>query len=228
VEQTQEFAWSPGGSLRNLCRIAGASLMVAGVLYVWAFMAEFVLPPPGLTTESLLQYIAEYRSFFVVSYALFTAANSLSVVGALGIYAVTRAAEKSFAVLGSGLLVVGFAVTLLSSTAPALLTLSAAFTASAGDPVSQQALAIAAEAVTSGNNPLVGSSFIGVGVIFVSLAMTRGAFAKWLPYLGFFVGALNIVRGLPPLAGYTLVTALFVAVSAVWIFGVGRAVYRSA
>ena len=228
MEQTQEFAWSPGGSLRNLCRIAGASLMVAGVLYVWAFMAEFVLPPPGLTTESLLQYIAEYRSFFVVSYALFTAANSLSVVGALGIYAVTRAAEKSFAVLGSGLLVVGFAVTLLSSTAPALLTLSAAFTASAGDPVSQQALAIAAEAVTAGNNPLVGSSFIGVGVIFVSLAMTRGSFAKWLPYLGFFVGALNIVRGLPPLAGYTLVTALFVAVSAVWIFGVGRAVYRSA
>jgi len=227
VEQTQESLWSPGGPLKNLYRIAGASLMVAGVLYVWAFMAEFVLPPPGLTTGSLLQYIAEYRPFFVVSYALFTIANSLSVVGALGIYVLTRAAEKSFAVLGAGLLVVGFTVTLVSSTAPALLTLSAAFSAST-DPVSQQALAIAAEAVVAGNNALVGSSFIGMGVIFVSLAMTRGAFEKWLPYLGFFVGALNIVRGIPPLAGYTLVTALFVAVSAIWMFGVGRKVYRSA
>lgn len=227
MEQTQEFAWSPGGSLKNLYRIAGASLMVAAVLYVWAFMAEFVLPPPGLTTESLLQYIAEYRSFYVVSYALFTAANSLSVVGALGVYAVTRVAERSYAVLGAGLLVVGFTLTLLSSTAPALLSLSASFSAST-DVVSQQALAIAAAAVTAGNNPLVGSSFIGVGVIFVSLAMTRGAFERWLPYLGFFVGALNIVRGLPPLAGYTLVTALFVAASSIWIFGVGRRVYKEA
>jgi Domain of unknown function (DUF4386) len=228
VEQTPEFAWGPGGSLRNLYRIAGASLMVAAVLYVWAFAAEVVLPPPGLSTESLLQYIAEYRSYYVASYVLFTVANSLSVVGAFGIYAVTRVAEKSFAVLGAGLLLVGFIVTLLSSTTPGLLALSAAFSASAGDPVSQQALAIAAEAVAAGNNPFVGSSFIGMGVILVSAAMTRGAFARWLPYLGFFVGALNIVRVLPSLAGYTLVTALFVAVSSVWIFGVGRRVYKEA
>lgn len=32
--------------------------MVAGVLYVWAFVAEFILPAPGpQTTEILLQYI---------------------------------------------------------------------------------------------------------------------------------------------------------------------------
>lgn len=228
MEQTQGSAWGPGGSLRNLYLIAGASLMVAGVLYVWAFVAEFVLPPPGLTTESLLQYIAEYRSFFVVSYALFTVANSLSVVGTLGIYMVSRAAEKSFAILGAALLAVGFTVTLLSSTQPALLTLSAAYSAATGDVVSQQALAIAAEAVAAGNNPLVASSFIGVGVIFVSLAMAKGPFARWLPYLGFIVGALNIVRELPSLAGYSLVTALFVALSSIWIFGVGRRVYKQA
>ena len=228
MEPTQDFAWSPGGSLKNLYRIAGASLMVAAVLYIWAFMAEFVLPLPGLTTESLLQYIAEYRSFFVVSYALFTVANSLSVVGALGIYVVTRVAEKSFAILGAGLLVVGFTVTLLSSTQPALLALSAAYSAAPTDVASLQALAIAAEAVTAGNNPLLASSFIGVGVIFVSLAMAKGRFEKWLPYLGFFVGALNIVRELPSLASYSLVTPLFVGVSSVWIFGVGRRVYKQA
>jgi hypothetical protein len=56
--------------------------------------------------------------------------------------------------------------------------------------------------------------------------MMKGAFKKWLPYLGLFVGALNIVRGLPFLAGFSLVTALFVGVSSVWIFGVGRRIYK--
>lgn len=202
--------------------------MVAGVLYVWAFVAEFILPAPGpQTTEILLQYIASYRSFFVISYALFTAANSLSIIGAMGIYFVTRAADRSFAILGSLTLVVGFTVTLLSSTAPALLTLSAAYSATT-NVVNRQALAIAAEAVSATNNPLIASSLIGVGVIFVSLAMMRGVFEKGLPYLGLFVGALNMVRGLPFLAGYSLVTALFVAVSSVWIFWVGRRVYKEA
>ncbi|HVB95039.1 MAG TPA: hypothetical protein VND41_00370 [Nitrososphaerales archaeon] len=226
MQQTQDLAaWTSGRSLKNLRRIAGASLMLAGVLFVWAFVAQFILPPPGLTTESLLQYIAEYRSFFIISYALFTAANSLSIVGALGIYVVTRVWDRSYAILGGGTLVVGFTVVLLSSTAPALIKLSDAYSASA-DVVNQQALAIAAEAVASTNNPLVASSFIGVGVIFVSLAMLKGVYGKGLPYLGFFVGALNIVRGLPPLAAYSLVTATFVAVSSVWICWVGRRIYR--
>jgi hypothetical protein len=227
VQQTQDLAaWTSGRSLKNLRRIAGASLMLAGVLFVWAFVAQYILPAPGLTTESLLQYIGEYRSFFIVSYALFTAANSLSIVGALGIYAVTRVWDRSYATLGAGTLVVGFTAVLLSSTAPALITLSDAYTAAAGNVVDQQALAIAAEAVTSTNNPLIASSFIGVGVIFVSLAMMKGVYGKGLPYLGFFVGALNIVRGLPPLAGYSLVTATFVGVSSVWISWLGRRIYK--
>ena len=226
MQQTQDLAdWTSGRSLRNLRRIAGASLMLAGVLYVWAFVAQFILPAPGLTTASLLQYIAEYRPFFIISYVLFTVANSLSIIGALGIYVVTRVWDRSYAILGAGTLVVGFTVTLLSSTAPALIRLSDVYSAST-DVVNQQALAIAAEAVASTNNPLVASSFIGVGVIFVSLAMMRGVYGKGVPYLGFFVGALNIVRGLPPLAGYSLVTATFVAVSSVWICWVGRRIYR--
>jgi hypothetical protein len=218
VQQTQDLAaWNSGQSLKNLRRIAGASLMLAGVLYVWAFVAEYILPAPGFATAGLLQYIAQYRSFFIISYVLFTVANSLSIVGALGVYVVTRAT-----------LVVGFTVTLVSSTAPALIKLSDAYSTAyaAGSVADQQVLAIAAEAVTSTNNPLVASSFIGVGVIFVSLAMMKGAFKKWLPYLGLFVGALNIVRGLPFLAGFSLVTALFVGVSSVWIFGVGRRIYK--
>jgi hypothetical protein len=227
VQQTQDVAaWTSGRSLKTLRRISGASLMLAGVLFVWAFVAQYILPAPGPTTESLLAYIAEYRSFFIVSYALFTAANSLSIVGAMGIYAVTRVWERSYATLGAGLLVVGFVVVLVSSTAPALITLSDAYAAAAGNPVDQQALAIAAEAVSSTNNPLVASSLIGVGVIFVSLAMMRGVWGKGLPYLGFFVGALNIVRGIPPLGGYSSVTALFVAVSSVWIFWMGRRTYK--
>jgi len=227
VQQTQDVAaWTSGRSLKNLRRIAGASLMVAGVLFVWAFVAQYILPPPGFTTESLLAYVAEYRSYYILSYALFTASNSLSIVGAMGIYVVTRVWDRSYATLGAGTLVVGFVIVLVSSTAPALIELSYAYSAAAGSVVDQQALAIAAEAVASTDNPLVASSFIGVGVIFVSLALMRGVYGKSLAYLGLFVGALNIVRGVPPLAAYSIVTAFFVAVSSIWIFWLGRGIYK--
>jgi hypothetical protein len=228
VEAEYTAFWSPGQSLAKLCRIGGASLMLAGVLYVWAFAAEYILPPPGFgTTETLLGYVATYRPFFIASYVLFTVANSLSIVGALAIYATTRALDKSYAMLGAVALVIGFVVTLLSSTAPALLTLSAAYSATSS-VVDQQALAIAAEAVTAGNDPLVAATFIGVGVIFVSLAMRSGRFGRSLVYLGLFVGAFNVFRALPVIYEYSLVTLLFVAVSSVWIFAVGRKIYGMA
>jgi hypothetical protein len=77
------------------------------------------------------------------------------------------------------------------------------------------------------NNPLVASAFIGVGVIFVSLAMRKAPFGRGLAYLGVVVGAINIVRALPFFAGHPFTTGVaFVAVSSAWIFGVGYKVYR--
>jgi hypothetical protein len=230
VEQPWDGAASYSGqSLEKLFRIAGASLMVAGVLYVWAFVAEFILPVPTLySAAGLLQFIASYRSFFVISYALFTAANSLSIVGALGIYAATRAHHRSYAVLGAGTLTVGLFATLLSSTAPALIKLSDGYSVAA-TAAEQQAFEAAALAVSATNNPLIASMLIGVGVIFVSLAMMAGPFGRGLAYLGLVVGTLNIVRALPFFAGYPFLTGIvFVSVSSVWIVGVGRKVYRQA
>lgn len=229
-QQPQNVAVSNlGQSLVNLYRIAGASLMVAAVLYVWAFVAQLLLPVPSINSaDGLLQYIASYRSFFVLSYALFTAANSLSIVGALGIYALTRVQNRSYAILGAGTLTVGLIVALLSSTAPALIRLSDGYSASAtaGD---QQAFATAVLAVSATNDPLIASAFLGVGVIFVSLAMMTGPFGRGLAYLGLVVGSLNIVRALPFFAGYSFLTGIvFVSVSSVWIFGVGYRVYRRA
>jgi hypothetical protein len=226
VEQ-RASGWGTGYSLRKLCMIGGASLMLAGVLYVWAFIAQYILPPAGFTTSSLLQYIEQYRPYFVISYVLFTVANSLSIVGALAIYMTTRVLDRSYAVLGAGSLVVGFAATLISSTSPALINLSDAYAADSS-VANQQALAIAAEAVSAGSNPLIAATFIGVGVVFVSLAMRTGVFGRRLAYLGLFVGALNVARALPGLSGYSDLTLFFVAVSSVWIFAVGRTIYRLA
>ncbi len=218
----------PGQSLGGLLKISGASLMVSSVLYVWAFVAEFILPSPGFgSVGALLQYIATYRSFFVLSYALFTFANGLSVVGALGIYAATRERSASFAALGGATLVVGLVSAILTNTTPALIRLSDGY-ASAFSPADQQAYATAALALSANNNMLVPSSFIGVGVLFLSLAMTKGSFERPLAYLGLVVGTLNIVRYLPYIADYPLLTgAVFVAISSVWIFGVGRRIYKS-
>ncbi len=214
--------------LKRLFKITGASFMAAGVLYIWAFVAEFLLPVPNLySPDAALQFIASYRTYFVLSYALFTTANALSIVGAIGIYAATRMQDKSYAMLGGATLIIGLVVTLTSSTAPALIKLSDGYSASA-TAAEQQAFAIAALAVNAGNNPLIASAFIGVGVIFVSLAMMAGPSGRWLAYLGLVVGTLNIIRALPFLADYPFLTgAVFVAVSSVWILGLGRRVYRT-
>jgi hypothetical protein len=203
--------------------------MLAGILYVWAFVAELLVPVPSLNSAAgLLQFFASYRSFFVLSYALFTAANALSIVGVFGIYAVVRTLNRSYAALGAGTLTIGLVVELLSSTTPALIALSDGYSASGG-AADQQAFATAALAVSATNNPLIASAFIGVGVIFVSFAMVRGPFGRGLAYLGVVVGAFNIVRALPFLAGYAFLMGLvFVGVSSFWIFGVGRVVYKEA
>ena len=228
MEQQPQYgaASEPGQSLKNLYRIAGASFMLASVLYVWAFVAELLLPVPSLSSAAgLLRFIATYRSYFVLSYAFFTAANSLSIVGVFGIYAVTRVLSRSYATLGAGTMTIGLVATLLSSTAPALITLSDGYSA-ASSVADQQAFANAALAVSATNNPIIASAFIGVGVILVSLALTR-SFGKVLASLGLVVGTLNIVRALPFLAGYSFLTGLvFVGVSSAWIFGVGYRVYR--
>jgi hypothetical protein len=231
VEQQPQYgaASDPGPSLKNLLRIGGASFMLASLLYVWAFVAQLLLPAARLTSEAgLLQFIATYRPYFLLSYALFTAANALSIVGVLAIYAVTRASDKSHAVLGAGTLTIGLATTLLSSTTPALIALSDGYS-SAASAADQQALATAALAVSAANNPVIASAFIGVGVIFVSLAMMKGPFGRVLAYMGLVVGAFNIIRALPLLAGYSFLTGLvFVGVSSLWILGVGRVVYKEA
>ncbi len=199
--------------------------MVAAILYVWAFVAQFLLPVPGLgTAGGVLQYVAAYRSSFVLSYALFTAANSLSIVGVIAIYVVTKPLNRSYAMLGGVTMVIGLVAALFSNTAPALIKLSEAYSAATSD-AERQALATAAGTVSAMNNPLVASAFIGVGVIFVSLAMLKRPFGKGLAFNGLAVGTLNIVRAIPSLSGSVPVAILFLAVSSVWIFGVGYRVF---
>ena len=224
-QQRAEAASGSGQSLKNLYRIAGASFLVAGGFYIWAFVAEFLLPGP-VFGEGLLQYVASNRQSFALSYALFTAANSLSIVGVLGIYAITRGLDRSYATLGAGTMIIGLMATLFSSTTPALISLSDRYSVAASD-AERQAIATAAGAVTSMNNPVIASAFIGVGVIFVSVAMRKAPFGRGLAYVGAAVGTMYIVRALPFFAGYPFTTGVvFVAVSSVWIFGVGYKVYR--
>ena len=215
-------------SLQKLCKIAGASLMLAGVLYVWAFAAQYLLPAPSSNAAAdTLQFVASYSSFLLLSYWLFSAANAHSIVGALGIYTVTSALDRSYAALGAFTLAVGLMAALFSNTAPALISLAKDY-AGAATEAEKQVFATAAAGVSATINPLVSSTIIGVGVIFVSLALMKGRSGRGLAFLGFVEGSMNIVRGLPPLAGYSIITVVFVGLSSLWIFGVGRMVYRKA
>jgi len=78
------------------------------------------------------------------------------------------------------------------------------------------------------NNPIVASAFIGVGVVFVSLAMRKAPFGRGLAYLGVVVGAHNVLRALPFAPYPFAMGVIFLGVSSVWILGVGYRLYRLA
>jgi len=59
---------SSSQSFGNLCLVAGASLMLAAVLYIWAFVAQTVLPAPSSDAAAVtLSFIAQYSSVFTLS-----------------------------------------------------------------------------------------------------------------------------------------------------------------
>jgi hypothetical protein len=227
VEQQPQALAAPESrlSLKSLYRIAGASFMLASILYVWALVAQLLLPTPGFA-EDVLQYVARNRNFFALSYAFFTVANSLSIIGVFGLFQLARTWNRSYAILGAGAMVIGLVATLFSNATPAFISLSDRYSAATSD-AERLAYSTAAAAVGATNNPLIAAAFIGVGVVFVSLTMFSGPFGRVLGYLGVVVGVFNILRALPYLSGYPFVTSsLFVAVSSVWIFGVGYKVYK--
>lgn len=180
--------------------------------------------PPVDGGAETLAYIDAHRTLYVVHQQLWLVPGAFAAVTYLALYPVLRRVDQSLATLGTAVGGAAWALTLAipttSTGAPALVHLSdqAALTT---DPARKAALAAAAETLIAQNRtPSAVGVLTTVGMLVVSIAMTKGGFARWVAFLGIATGTLGIVSEvLRPIieGGYALYGVLLL----VWTGAVG-------
>ncbi len=218
------------GKWTLLARVGGVSAGLFVLLLVIASVLSIATPPPptdgGATT---LDYIGAHRTLYVVHQQLWLVPGLFAAVLYLALYPTLRPLSPSLAALGCAVGGAAWALTLAipttSTGAPALVYLSDHYAATT-DPAQRAAFVAAAEGLIALNRtPTVVGVLTTVGMLVVSVAMLRGAFPRWVAWLGITTGLLGIgSEALRPVieGGYAVYGVLLF----VWTGAVGWHVYR--
>jgi hypothetical protein len=194
-------------SWRSLYRIGGWSGMVIVVPYLVAIALTSASPPPlDASGAQTLEYISSHKWLYIVEQVLWIAPGVLAMVVFLAVTAALWQLEKAYAAIAGLIGMSAWALTLALPTsgggAPALVYLADQYQG-ATTAERRTALATAAEGFIAENNtPSVVGVLTTVGILLVSLVMTRGVFPRWVAYLGVATGAIGVVsETLRPLLG---------------------------
>ncbi len=197
----------PDPSWHDLYWAGGVSALLATLAYVTAVIVEFTLPSvPTTGGAAILEYIAAYRSLYILQQVLWLGPSILLTVVFLAFYPALKHLNKSWAAIGSVLGIASWAVTLAypatGGGAPALVYLSDQHALATTD-TQRAAFVAAAEGFIALNYV---ATIMGVleaaSVLIVSLVMLKGSFSRSVVYLGIVTGAVGIVcEALKPLLG---------------------------
>ncbi len=216
---------SPDPSWRSLYRVGGWSGMVIVVPYLVAIALVSASPPPlDASGAQTLEYISSHKWLYIVEQVLWIAPGVLAMVVFLAVTAALWQLEKGYAAIAGLIGMSAWALTLALPTsgggAPALVYLADQYSG-ATTAERRTALATVAEGFIAENNtPSVVGVLTTVGILLVSLVMTRGVFPRWVAYLGVATGAIGVVsETLRPVlgAGYSVYGILLL----VWFVVVG-------
>ena len=155
------------------------ALVVPGLL----FMGKTVITKMDAT--AMLGYIAEHRTWYVVLQSLVLETSILAIVTFAALFAALKHMNKGLAAVGA--LVTITCQILFMAYYPVLLglvRLSDLYKTAAG--AQRGALAAGAEALLAQNNAFnpVYESLFAAGILILSLVMLKGAFPRWVAYLG--------------------------------------------
>ncbi len=217
------MAQSVDSSWKRLYKAGGISFILAGVLYFVALSSFFTGPNAfGLGGEATLKLIASNRSGYLLGEGLFAFSSLFLVPGLLALYTLLKDLDKSYALLGTGLLLFSLTGLVLGPGTGALVNLTDKYAAATTD-AQRAAFSAAAEAVTSLSTAFtVGPLMAGAGLIFVSVVMLKGIFHKGVAYLGVATGVSLLLAG----AGLGFFFIIFAVLSAVFSLAVGSKLYR--
>ncbi len=190
--------------------------------------AYFLIAGPGpqtTTAEDSLKSFPSQKVGFYFSNGLIALLSIFLLPSLLSLYFALKEANRSYALLASGLGVVGIISFILQSAlsfaTPGLSDQYAAATTAA-----QKAVHVAAqEAVQSTSSALgnVSAPLFAVWILIVSVIMLKSVFRKEVAYLG-IVLFIGILAAIVPGLGFLFF--VFLALYAVWSLAIGLKLYK--
>ena len=192
-EETADVQW------KGLCRIGGATALVASVL----FLSDIVVlvtgvPMPGSASDlfALMQgnKVAGILELFFTDLAGLT----LLIPFVFGLYAVLRRAHAGYAALATVVVVVGIGMVLGTNSNYSLIYLSDQYAAASTELQRSQILATAesvfATSMWSTGFLAAGLLVEGAMLVFSILMLQSGTFSKWVAYLGILGHGLDFLH----------------------------------
>jgi hypothetical protein len=201
-------------------KFGGGALVASGVLFVvLAFLDFRAGPPPSNGAEILLWRDAQALVLDFVSELLFLA-TVLLVPGTVALYQSLVDVDRTKAALGCGIIAATIPVMAVMLVVHGRLVY----------PIygmridTPEAAALVVMVFYGGLHAIY--LLLAVATIVLSLAMKRGAYAKWITYLGFATAALDIVGSYPWAIGSVLTLVCELAFAG-WFVAVGSQLLRT-
>lgn len=211
-----------------LYRTAG----VAALLYVASLVAALVLfavnPPPVSDGGEVLRFIAAHKVSYVAQQILWLVPAVFGLIVFVALFVVLFATSPSLAVLGFAIGAASWtallAVPVTSEGTLSLVTLSDQYVSAT--LAQQPGFVAAAEALLAENGtPALAGVLTPLGIVLISLPLSRGVLAHWVGWLGVGTGALGLASEALRFAVPALYT-VYGPLLWVWFAAVGVALLR--
>jgi hypothetical protein len=205
--------------LKTPYKLGGATLVASGILFVvLAFLNFRSGAPPSTGAEILIWRDSQMRVLEFVSEVLFFA-TVLLIPGTIAVYQSLVDIDKTKAATGCGI---------LSATVPVLAVMlivhgRLVYPIYGMRVDTPEGAALVVMVFYGGLHAIY--LLLAVATIVLSLAMKRGAYAKWIAYFGFATAALDIMGSYPWVIGSAL-TLVCELVLGGWFVAVGSALLR--
>ncbi|GID91597.1 DUF4386 family protein [Amorphoplanes digitatis] len=222
----------PDASWRDLYRIGGWCGILIVVPYLAAMVAVAMTPPPAEAgAAETLEHVAAHKWLYGIEQVLWIAPGVLAMVVFLALTAAMWRVDKAAAAIAGTIGTTAWALTLALPTSGGgsllLLDLADRYQAAGSDAQRDAYVTLAQQLIAENDMPGFVGVLTTVGILLISLVMTKGGVPRWVAWLGVATGAIGIVsEALRPLlgAGYAVYGTLLLA----WFLAVGVTLRRLA
>ena len=200
-------------------KFGGAALVASGILFaLLAFLDIRTGPPPSNGAEILLWRDSQALVLDFVS-ELLLVATVLLIPGTVAVYESLVDAERTKAATGCGII----AATIPVMAVMVIVHGRLVYPIYGMRVATPEAAALVVMVFYGGLHAIY--LLLAVATIVLSLAMRRGAYAKWIAYFGFATAALDIIGSYPWAIGPVLTLVCELSFEG-WFVAVGSQLFR--